>query len=79
MKLDNHVNVKSSIGIAILAKNNHVLKVVLKNKTICIMPNLCDSIMQVKQALRYDLPNGLTYLQLGRDFINLFFFKYMPF
>jgi len=22
--------------------------------------------------LRYDLPNGFTYLQLGRDFINLF-------
>jgi len=29
--------------------------------------------------LRYDLPNGFTYLQLGRDFINLFLFKYMPF
>ena len=29
--------------------------------------------------LRYDLPNGFTYLQLGRDFINLFFIKYMPF
>jgi len=29
--------------------------------------------------LRYDLPNGFTYLQLGIDFINLFYFKYMPF
>jgi len=29
--------------------------------------------------LRYDLPNGFTYLQLGRNFINLFLFKYMPF
>ena len=29
--------------------------------------------------LRYDLPNGFTDLQLGRDFINLFLFKYMPF
>jgi len=29
--------------------------------------------------LRYDLSNGFTYLQLGRDFINLFLFKYMPF
>ena len=25
--------------------------------------------------LRYDLPNGFTYLQLGRVFINLFLFK----
>ena len=24
-------------------------------------------------TLRYDLPNGCTYLQLGRDFINLFY------
>jgi len=31
------------------------------------------------QRLRYDLPNGFTYLQLGRDFINLFVFKYIPF
>ena len=30
-------------------------------------------------CLRYDLPNGFTYLQLGRDLINLFLFKYMPF
>ena len=30
-------------------------------------------------ALRYDLPNGFTYLQLGRDFINHFLFKYMAF
>jgi len=29
--------------------------------------------------LRYDLPSGFTYLQLGRDVINLFLFKYMPF
>ena len=29
--------------------------------------------------LRYDLPNGFTYLQLGRDFINLFLIKYIPF
>ena len=29
---------------------------------------------QVSHAhLRYDLPNGFTYLQLGRDFINLFY------
>jgi len=35
---------------------------------------------QVSHAhLRYDLPNGFTYLQLGRDFIHLFLFKYMPF
>jgi len=31
------------------------------------------------QALTYDHPNGFTYLQLGRDFINLFLFKYMAF
>jgi len=30
-------------------------------------------------ALTYDHPNGFTYLQLGRDFINLFLFKYMAF
>jgi len=29
--------------------------------------------------LRYDLPNGFTDLQQGRDFTNLFLFKYMPF
>jgi len=29
--------------------------------------------------LTYDHPNGFTYLQLGRDFINLFLFKYMAF
>ena len=29
--------------------------------------------------LRYNLPNGFTYLQLGRDFINLLLLKYMPF
>jgi len=34
---------------------------------------------EVTSNLRYDLPNGFTYLQLGRDFINLFLFKYMPF
>ena len=33
----------------------------------------------VRRILRYDLPIGFTYLQLGRDFINLFLFKYMPF
>jgi len=25
------------------------------------------------QCLTYDHPNGFTYLQLGRDFINLFY------
>jgi len=29
--------------------------------------------------LRYDLPNGFTYLQLGRDFKNLFYLIFMPF
>jgi len=29
--------------------------------------------------LTYDHHNGFTYLQLGRDFINLFLFKYMAF
>ena len=29
--------------------------------------------------LTYDHPNGFTYLQLGRDFINRFLFKYMAF
>jgi len=32
-----------------------------------------------QQGLTYDHPNGFTYLQLGRDFINLFLFKYMAF
>ena len=32
-----------------------------------------------KQGLTYDHPNGLTYLQLGRNLINLFLFKYMAF
>ena len=32
-----------------------------------------------KHSLTYDHPNGFTYLQLGRDFINLFLFKYMAF
>ena len=41
----------------------------------CKQTKYCSS----KALLRYDLPNGLTYLQLGRDFINLFLFKYMPF
>ena len=27
--------------------------------------------------LTYDHPNGFTYLQLERGFINLFLFKYM--
>jgi len=30
-------------------------------------------------CLRWDLCNGFTYLQLWRDFINRFLFKYMPF
>jgi len=29
-------------------------------------------VLYLKSILRYDLPNGFTYLQLGRDFINLF-------
>jgi len=29
-------------------------------------------LMPPHKHLRYDLPNGFTYLQLGRDFINLF-------
>jgi len=36
-------------------------------------------VLYVDLYLRYDLPNGFTYLQLGRNFINLFLFKYMPF
>jgi len=32
-----------------------------------------------RSVLTYDHPNGFTYLQLGRDFINLFLFKYMAF
>jgi len=32
-----------------------------------------------QRDLTYDHPNGFTYLQLGRDFINLFLFKYMAF
>ena len=35
-------------------------------------------IMASNEGLRYDLPNGFTYLQLGRDFINLFYLN-MPF
>ena len=31
------------------------------------------------QMLTHDHPNGFTYLQLGRDFINLFLFKYLVF
>jgi len=31
------------------------------------------------RVLTFDHPNGFTYLQLGRDFINLFLFKYMTF
>ena len=30
-------------------------------------------------VLTYDHPNGITYLQLGSDFINLLLFKYMAF
>jgi len=30
-------------------------------------------------SLGYDLPNGFTYLQLGRDFIDHSLFKYMAF
>jgi len=32
-----------------------------------------------KCTLTYDHPNGFTYLQLGKIFINLFLFKYMAF
>jgi len=30
-------------------------------------------VIAIYPKLRYDLPNGFTYLQLGRDFINLYF------
>ena len=33
----------------------------------------------VYDILTYDHPNGFTYLQQGRDYINLFLFKYMAF
>jgi len=39
----------------------------------------CLNYVYMYLMLRYDLPNGFTYLQLGRDFINLFLFKYLPF
>jgi len=34
---------------------------------------LSENIIYNDLKLRYDLPNGFTYLQLGIDFINLFY------
>jgi len=39
------------------------------------MLRFCDAFF-LFDYLTYDHPNGFTYLQLGRDFINLFLFKY---
>jgi len=41
--------------------------------------SLAGNVRYLDFVLTYDHPNGFTYLQLGRDFINLFLFKYMPF
>jgi len=51
----------------------------LLQEDMLLFLNFIRTSLEDPNELRYDLPNAFTYLQLGRDFINLFLFKYLPF
>jgi len=51
----------------------------LWDKSMAVQPSNFRELAAVYLTLTYDHPNGFTYLQLGRDAINLLLFKYMAF